>query len=101
MTEVASSAQMGAVFEELIRKFAELSHETAGEHFTPRDAIRLMGNLLFGAWRCQPWFLVFAPRGASRCQAWFLVFARRGSEAEEYVAGRSRLHRCATVGRRL
>jgi type I restriction enzyme M protein len=39
--------QMGAVFEELIRKFAELSNETAGEHFTPRDAIRLMVNLLF------------------------------------------------------
>src|SRR5471032_1452673 len=38
---------MGAVFEELIRKFAELSNETAGEHFTPRDGIRLMVNLLF------------------------------------------------------
>ena len=45
--EVVSNAQMGAVFEELIRKFAELSNETAGEHFTPRDAIRLMVNLLF------------------------------------------------------
>jgi type I restriction enzyme M protein len=39
--------QMGLVFEELIRKFAELSNETAGEHFTPRDVIRLMVNLLF------------------------------------------------------
>jgi len=38
---------MGAVFEELIRKFAELSNETAGEHFTPREVIRLMVNLLF------------------------------------------------------
>jgi type I restriction enzyme M protein len=45
--EVVSNARMGAVFEELIRKFAELSNETAGEHFTPRDAIRLMVNLLF------------------------------------------------------
>ncbi|MFZ4386810.1 MAG: type I restriction-modification system subunit M [Chthoniobacterales bacterium] len=45
--EVVSNAQMGSVFEELIRKFAELSNETAGEHFTPRDAIRLMVNLLF------------------------------------------------------
>ncbi len=45
--EVVSNAQMGAVFEELIRKFAELSHETAGEHFTPREVIRLMVNLLF------------------------------------------------------
>jgi type I restriction enzyme M protein len=38
---------MGSVFEELIRKFAELSNETAGEHFTPRDVIRLMADLLF------------------------------------------------------
>ena len=45
--ETVSNAQMGAVFEELIRKFAEISNETAGEHFTPRDAIRLMVNLLF------------------------------------------------------
>lgn len=42
-----SNAQMGSVFEELIRKFAELSNETAGEHFTPREVIRLMVNLLF------------------------------------------------------
>jgi type I restriction enzyme M protein len=45
--EVVSNAQMGAVFEELIRRFAELSNETAGEHFTPREVIRLMVNLLF------------------------------------------------------
>jgi type I restriction enzyme M protein len=45
--EVVSNAEMGAVFEELIRKFAELSNETAGEHFTPREVIRLMVNLLF------------------------------------------------------
>jgi type I restriction enzyme M protein len=44
---VVSNARMGAVFEELIRKFAELSNETAGEHFTPREVIRLMVNLLF------------------------------------------------------
>ena len=37
---------MGSVFEELIRRFAELSNETAGEHFTPREVIRLMVNLL-------------------------------------------------------
>ena len=42
-----SNAQMGHVFEELIRKFAELSNETAGEHFTPREVIRLMVNLIF------------------------------------------------------
>ena len=38
---------MGSVFEELIRKFAEASNETAGEHFTPREVIRLMVDLLF------------------------------------------------------
>ncbi len=42
-----SNADMGLVFEELIRKFAEISNETAGEHFTPREVIRLMVNLLF------------------------------------------------------
>jgi len=41
------SIEMGYIFEELIRKFAELSNETAGEHFTPREVIRLMVNLLF------------------------------------------------------
>jgi len=45
--EVVSNAEMGLVFEELIRKFAELSNETAGEHFTPREVIRLMVNLIF------------------------------------------------------
>lgn len=45
--EAVSNAQMGSVFEELIRKFAEESNETAGEHFTPREVIRLMVNLLF------------------------------------------------------
>jgi type I restriction enzyme M protein len=44
---VVDNAQMGLVFEELIRKFAELSNETAGEHFTPREVIRLMVNLIF------------------------------------------------------
>lgn len=42
-----SSMEMGYMFEELIRKFAEISNETAGEHFTPREVIRLMVNLLF------------------------------------------------------
>jgi len=45
--DAVSNAQMGTVFEELIRKFAEQSNETAGEHFTPREVIRLMVNLLF------------------------------------------------------
>lgn len=38
---------MGSIFEELIRRFAEASNETAGEHFTPREVIRLMVDLLF------------------------------------------------------
>ncbi|RZL20386.1 MAG: SAM-dependent DNA methyltransferase [Pedobacter sp.] len=42
-----SNLQMGYLFEELIRKFAEVSNETAGQHFTPREVIRLMVNLLF------------------------------------------------------
>jgi len=45
--EQISSMEMGYMFEELIRKFAEISNETAGEHFTPREVIRLMVNLLF------------------------------------------------------
>ena len=45
--DTVDNGQMGLVFEELIRKFAEISNETAGEHFTPREVIRLMVNLLF------------------------------------------------------
>ena len=45
--EVVSNIEMGYLYEELIRKFSELSNETAGEHFTPREVIRLMVNLLF------------------------------------------------------
>ena len=45
--EAVDNMQMGLVFEELIRKFAEISNETAGEHFTPREVIRLMVNLIF------------------------------------------------------
>lgn len=47
MFEEVSSMEMGYIFEELIRKFAEASNETAGDHFTPREVIRLMVNLLF------------------------------------------------------
>ena len=38
---------MGQIFEELIRRFNEAANETAGDHFTPREVIRLMVNLLF------------------------------------------------------
>ena len=42
-----SNHDMGFVFEELIRRFAESSNETAGEHFTPRDIVRLTTALVF------------------------------------------------------
>jgi len=44
--QAISNIEMGLMFEELIRKFAESSNETAGEHFTPREVIRLMVSLL-------------------------------------------------------
>jgi type I restriction enzyme M protein len=43
---VVSNLEMGYLFEELIRKFSEISNETAGEHFTPREVIRLIVDLL-------------------------------------------------------
>lgn len=45
--DTVSNADMGTVFEELLRKFAEMTGETAGEHYTPRDAIELMVEILF------------------------------------------------------
>ena len=42
-----SNHGMGEIFEELLRRFSEMSNETAGEHYTPREVIRLMVNLLF------------------------------------------------------
>lgn len=41
-----SNVEMGYLFEELIRRFSEISNETAGEHFTPREVIRLIVELL-------------------------------------------------------
>lgn len=45
--DTVSNHEMGYIFEELIRRFSEQSNDTAGEHFTPREVIRLMVNLLF------------------------------------------------------
>ena len=45
--KAVSNYEMGLVFEELIRKFAESSNDTAGEHFTPRDIVRLTTSLVF------------------------------------------------------
>jgi len=45
--DVVPNVEMGYIFEELVRKFSEAANETAGDHFTPREVIRLMVNLLF------------------------------------------------------
>jgi type I restriction enzyme M protein len=45
--DVVSNIDMGYIFEELIRRFNEASNEEAGDHFTPREVIRLMVNLIF------------------------------------------------------
>jgi type I restriction enzyme M protein len=42
-----SNQEMGYIFEELIRKYNEDANETAGDHFTPREVIRLMVNIIF------------------------------------------------------
>ena len=44
---VVANHEMGYIFEELLRRFSEMSNETAGEHYTPREVIQLMVNLLF------------------------------------------------------
>ena len=43
---IISSIEMGYLFEDLIRRFSEISNETAGEHYTPREVIRLIVSLL-------------------------------------------------------
>ncbi|OGL42579.1 MAG: hypothetical protein A2161_05230 [Candidatus Schekmanbacteria bacterium RBG_13_48_7] len=45
--DIVPNIEMGYIFEELIRRFNEASNEEAGDHFTPRDVIRLMVNILF------------------------------------------------------
>ena len=45
--KAVSNHEMGTIFEELIRKFSEQSNEEAGEHFTPRDVVKLMTELMF------------------------------------------------------
>ena len=45
--DTVSNETMGYIFEELLRRFSEMSNETAGEHYTPREVIRLMVSLLF------------------------------------------------------
>lgn len=45
--EVVDNHTMGQIFEELLRKFSEMSNETSGEHYTPRDVVRLLTSLVF------------------------------------------------------
>ncbi len=45
--DTVSNVEMGYIYEELVRRWSEASNETAGEHFTPREVIRLMVDLLF------------------------------------------------------
>ena len=45
--EALDNHGMGTIFEELVRKFNEENNEEAGEHWTPRDAVRLMAKLIF------------------------------------------------------
>lgn len=89
--------QMGLVFEELIRKFSELSNETAGEHFTPRDVIRLMVSLLFiedDDVLCKPGVVrtVYDPTAGTGGML---------SVAEEYLAGHNREARLTVFGQEL
>lgn len=45
--EAVPNHAMGYIFEELLRRFSEMANETAGEHFTPREVVNLMVNILF------------------------------------------------------
>lgn len=45
--DVISNLEMGYIFEEIIRRFSEAHNEAAGQHYTPREVIRLMVNILF------------------------------------------------------
>ena len=58
--KAVSNNEMGYIFEDLIRRFSEMSNETAGEHFTPREVIRLMVSILFDPDMkhiCEPFFM--------------------------------------------
>ena len=45
--DVIDNHMMGSIFEELLRKFSEMSNETSGEHYTPRDYVKLLVSLVF------------------------------------------------------
>ena len=46
--DVVNNHQMGQVYEELLRKFSEMSNEESGDHYTPRDVVKLLVSLIFG-----------------------------------------------------
>ena len=46
--ETIDNHQMGSVYEELLRRFSEMSNEESGDHFTPRDIVRLLVSFVFG-----------------------------------------------------
>jgi type I restriction enzyme M protein len=45
--DLVDNHMMGSIFEELLRKFSEMSNETSGEHYTPRDYVQLLVSLVF------------------------------------------------------
>ena len=47
-TDKIDNHQMGSVYEELLRKFSEMSNEESGDHFTPRDVVKLLVSFVFG-----------------------------------------------------
>jgi len=83
-----SNREMGMVFEELIRRFAESSNETAGEHFTPRDIVRLTTSLVFledGGALQKPGIIrtIYDPHGGN----WRFSFFRHGIRARDEPPG--------------
>jgi type I restriction enzyme M protein len=88
--------QMGLVFEELIRRFAESSNETAGEHFTPRDIVHLTTALLFTGQQAQI--------GPGKIVTVYDPTAGTGgflSEGEEYIHSISEQARVTVFGQEL
>jgi type I restriction enzyme M protein len=92
-----SQIEMGYLFEELIRRFSEQSNETAGEHYTPREVIELMVNLLLA-----PDEHVLTGKGVAKtvfdpaCGTGGML-----SVAEEYIRGQNPDARILTYGQEL
>ncbi len=87
---------MGTVFEELVRKFNEDNNEEAGEHWTPRDAVRLMANLVFlpieAKIKSGPICCMTAPVAPAACLRW-----RRKHSQPLAQSASSRSPACSTV----